>query len=164
MMIKIDFRHIVQVNTFPETANGKLDRKALRDPLDSDLCEDAHGVEENAAEDDNDDEESDYDKAEVEEAKKEVTSNKVSKRLKCDMQGIVFDEQKAAKMAMAKHVVDMVEKVSPSIKLALLLFFYQFLFKALLSIPLFYTGHVKSIYVSCLAPHFSTFVPPSQPT
>ena len=101
----------MQVSAFPETANGKLDRKALRDPIDSDLCEDTHSAELNPAEDDNDCEESEIDRAE-EEAKREVALSMGLKRVKCDMQGMVYDEQKAAKAAMAKHILDMVEKVS----------------------------------------------------
>ena len=97
----------MQVSVFPQTANNKIDRKALRDPLDSEVTDDLHG----GQEDNNDDEEeSELDRSQ-EESKKEVVIGKGVKRLKCDMQGIVFDEQKAAKMAMAKHILDMVEKV-----------------------------------------------------
>lgn len=97
----------MQVSVFPQTANNKIDRKALRDPLDSEVTDDLHGGQED---NNNEEEESELDRGE-EESKKEVTIGKGVKRLKCDMQGIVFDEQKAAKMAMAKHILDMVEKV-----------------------------------------------------
>lgn len=101
----------MQVAAFPETANGKLDRKALRDPLDSDLCAASDTTEADPADDDNECEGSDYDRNE-DEAKREVPCKKDAKRLQSDMRGVIFDEHKAAKMAMAKHVIDMVEKVS----------------------------------------------------
>jgi hypothetical protein len=98
----------VQVAEFPVSVNGKTDRNALPDPLESDRCSASDITEADPADDDDNDREgSEYDENE-DEAKRESPSKK---RLQSDMRGVVFDEHKAAKMAMAKHVIDMVEKV-----------------------------------------------------
>ena len=69
-----DVRHIVQVIKFPETANGKTDRNALPDPLESDRCSASEETEADPADDDdNDGEGSEYDRNE-DEAKREAPS------------------------------------------------------------------------------------------
>ena len=94
---------------FPVSVNGKTDRNALPDPLESDRCSASEPTEADPADDDdNDCEGSEYDRNE-DEAKREAPSKKM---LQSDMRGVIFDEHKEAKMAMAKHVIDMVEKVS----------------------------------------------------
>ena len=124
------FRSIIYVEKFPETANGKLDRKALPDPTVSDLCEHQATVEENInveGGNDNRDVDSDDDNGNGDKSK---SHEKSSKSVLKDMSngGITSRtidsnrsistiapyrnaEYKKAKLAMANHICDIVEKV-----------------------------------------------------
>ena len=110
-------RHIVQVHAFPETANGKLDRKALRDPVDSDCCDHIPAeipCSASALGHDDDDEDEDeekngtdgYQKVKGKEGRKGSRTARVTQ----PPEGKAVT--KAATLALAHHICDIVEKVS----------------------------------------------------
>lgn len=151
----------MQVAAFPVSVNGKTDRNALPDPLESDRCSATEITEADPADDDdNDCEGSEYDRNE-DEAKRESPSKKDARRLQSDMRGVTFDEHKAAKMAMAKHVIDMVEKVSLPAALSMTLYhllrcvalFQSSSDRARYSILILHlTVHISIIYLFLLQP------------
>lgn len=125
-------KYITHVNRFPETANGKLDRKALPDPKQLDLCDHQSSPEENGLEktkdDDCDDENEDENEDDscMESKSNEsspaftlknmingatVTPTIGSNSCFSSTQGRKTNELKKAKIAMAHHICDIVEKV-----------------------------------------------------
>lgn len=91
----------MQVDSFPETANGKLDRKALRDPLDSERTDNSHSATIT---------ESDFD---VDEEEEDQTTERSTKRgqKNTNLSG-EKSELKKAHTAMAQHICATVEKVT----------------------------------------------------
>jgi hypothetical protein len=108
----------VQVNAFPETANGKLDRKALRDPVESDLCDHIPSETGGGALDAEDDDEEEEKNAAAENQKGTGKGYlKDTKRVRAAMTsdgrgGGGGGDSRSAVLALAHHICDIVEKVS----------------------------------------------------
>jgi hypothetical protein len=110
----------VQVNAFPETANGKLDRKALRDPVESDLCDHIPSETSGGALDAEDDDEEEEKNAAADNQKSTGKGYlKDSKSVRTAMTsdgrgggGGGGGDSRSAVLALAHHICDIVEKVS----------------------------------------------------
>jgi hypothetical protein len=106
-------RHIVQVHAFPETANGKLDRKALRDPVESDLCDHIPSeTGEGTLDADDDDEEEEKNACSDSRMERGKDHLKDNKSVRAEMSSDARGDSRLAVLALASHICDIVEKVS----------------------------------------------------